>query len=231
MIKRLLAFLAFSLIVLVAEAQKSEYLISLHGSIPIGDFSSNDVESGAFAQRGWGVTLENKFSFSKWPDWLGVGFHFSYQQLEVDEQGIGEAFSDVLEGDITTRVFADQYHPLIADVCAFYELPVTDKLTIDFKGGVGVLFTIFDPIRIDLYNDQGENLLRTQLDFETKPYFNFILGANLGYQFSNTLGAKIFADYNHSNVNISSSYLLQEITSDQKISIINTGIAISITIN
>ena len=215
----------------IAQAQ-SMYNIGFYRSFPVGDYGAQNIENGGFAKGGWGFLLENKFTFPSWPQGLHVGFHFSYQENEIDEQAIGSAFSEALEGTFDVRVSAGSFRPLVATAGPFYEWQLNEKFSIDFKSGAGIMFTGIDPVNLNIYDNQGELILRESVEYQTKPDFSFMLGVNFGYQFSEYWGVSLFADYAYSNESFKSSFInASGAESEQKISFINTGLSVSLKIN
>jgi len=214
----------------ISEAQ-SKYNIGFYRSFPIGEFGATDIEEGGFAEPGWGFLLEDKFTFSSWPEGLNVGFHFSYQENKADGQAIGQAFSEALEGQFDVRVSAGSFRPLVATLGPFYEWKLNQKFSIDFKSGAGIMFTGIDPINLNIYNDQNELILKERVEYQTKPDFSFMLGVNFGYQLSDFWAVNLFADYAYSNESFNSSLVSgSSSSSDQKISFINTGLSLSLRI-
>jgi len=229
--KILFCCMGVMLICQISQAQ-STYDIGFYRSFPIGDYGATDLENGGFAEPGWGFLLENKFTFPAWPEGLNIGFHFSYQENKTDEQSIGNAFSEALEGTFDVRVSAGSFRPLVATVGPFYEWKLNQKFSIDFKSGAGIMFSGIDPINLNIYNDQSELVLRERVEYQTKPDFSFMLGVNFGYQLSDYWAVNLFADYAYANESFNSSLISGSGTSsEQKISFINTGLSLSLKIH
>ncbi len=222
MIRVVLSCLLIALIPVSLYSQ--EVILGFHGSFPLGEDAATD-DDGGFARTGYGGIIESYYRFSSWPEPLYAGLFLSYQTNDIDGAKLAELFNETFGGQLTTTVSRSRYRPLTLLLGPLYRFRLSEKFSLDGKAGVGMMISNIDPIRFNFFDDQGALIVSEELSFNSEPVFAFMLGANLGYQFTSVIGVKFYANYSYGKEEISSSGT----RSDQKISYLNSGLALSIT--
>lgn len=200
-----------------------EYAIGGFASIPVGAYGSSDLEDGGFAKTGAGFSFESANRMDSWPEWLMVGFQFSYQINELDGRAVGRAFNSQ-PGTLSATVTSSFYRPMSITAGPIFRKRIGDKFYSDLKLGGGMMISNIDPITIAIFDANQNLLVSEETQFESKPVFALMCGWNLGYDLSEKLGVRWTTNFTSANEKINTT----DVDSEQKIRSINTGLSLVI---
>lgn len=200
-----------------------EYSIGGFASLPVGAYGSSDLEDGGFAKTGIGFSFESANRMDSWPEWLMVGFQFSYQINELDGRAVGEAFNSQ-PGTFTATVSSSFYRPLSITAGPIFRKRLSDKFYADLKLGGGMMISNIDPITIAIFDANQNLLVSEETQFESKPVFALLFGLNLGYDLTEKFGVRWTTNFATANEKINTT----DVDSEQKIRSINTGLSLVI---
>lgn len=208
---------------------QSELSAGFFYSTPTGNYRSTNLNGGSFAKPGWGFQFQHIVRGPSWPKAVALTLNISYQENELDHTKISERFTAAL-GNRTTLSPAS-YKPLLITLGPVFRIPVTERLNVALKTGIGFMFTNIDSFIIKSYNTQGDEILKEVISFKGHPNFSYLLGIGLNYEVSETLGIGVFSQFSAGREKVETSIgavAMTESTFD--LSFINTGIKISFKI-
>lgn len=166
-------------------------------SFPVGKTASKSLtEDGGFTNRGWGMVVDFRKTWSKLPDGLGFLIHASWQWNELDRVAIQEAYSDYL--GITTTLSESRHSPVVATIGPYYELSTGD-LRISVEGGVGMVINNTTASAFRVFNNSGNEVFSDFINFYHSPAFTYLAGAQVSYRLVvDRLWLSIFGNFNAS---------------------------------
>lgn len=220
--KYTLTLLLFCIVLIKSNAQ--ELNVGPFVSIPTGAFASKDLDDGGFASVGHGIFIESKHRMQSWPEWLHIATQFSYQTNELDGRELSKAYSMTSNSAGDWLISSTFYRPLTFTAGPVYGIQLTEKFSLNFKGGMGLMLSNIDPLRIRFLDDNQNQLINIEIQFESKPVFTYNLGFDVEYQIASPIGVSLFGNFLSANEKIKSL----DLESNQKIKSFNTGILISL---
>jgi len=198
-------------------------------SFPIGAYGSTDLQSGSYAEPGWGVVLENRASMPGFPDGLYLGFHYSYQYNSFNSEEFAKDLASIAENDIYIAISEASYNPSVITFGPYYEFVPFNGFSVELKAGAGILFTNIDPLVIDIYNDRDMLLRSEVLRFSSQPTFTYLAGLGIGFDISRSFRLGIFAEHSSSKEKIKTTFdNVEGIGSEFRISYLNAGISLAL---
>jgi hypothetical protein len=203
---------------------QSKYTIGLFASMPVGSYGSTSAKDGSFAQPGWGFSFEDEGRFKSWPDFFTLGLHLSYQENAVDHEAMAQAFSTAL--NLQTEATAAKYRPVEVTAGPFFDIPITEKIQIGIKTGIGFAITNIDSFRLSVFANPNEAPVVYDLDFKSSPSFTYLLGLNGEFKITRVIGISAFVDFSRARSQVQSFVGTAARTQSHfDLSFINTGIA------
>lgn len=204
--------------------QAQEFSLIPSISIPMGDYSSHDLEKGAFAEPGYGFSFISRARSESWPDWLSVNFLLSYQSNGIDNPALAQEFNSQIGGGVLTAISKSRYNPLMFGLGPVYSRDLSGWLKLNLTSSFGVMYSNFDPVNIKVYDSQQALLLEQEFFFNTKPAFAFSAGAELAGSIASRIDVVLSGNFINSSVDVST---LNQINSAQNISSLNFGLGIN----
>lgn len=224
MLKYLLPALSLSILLSASPVSaQSGYRISLFRSQPTGDFANTGTEASGYALPGWGGSLEHFASSPSWPEGLAFSVRISYQSNQLDNKQLERDTEAALPG-VDVSVSKSHYRPLVLTFGPVYRWEINDTFAFRASAGVGAMVTVLDPIRISIFDTQGNLSGQEDLFFQSLP--------DLTYHFGVAFCVKRFElSVNHSSAKektITTFGDARESESTQKIGFINFAIGFAI---
>ena len=206
---------------------QGKYAIGTFVSWPVGNFGSTAVGDGSFAQPGWGIVFEDEARFKSWPDIFSLGLHISYQQNAMDHNAMAQAFSARL--NLPAEVSEAKYRPLLITLGPFFDIPITPKIDIGIKTGIGFALTNIDSFELTVYPSPNEAPVQYGVDFKSSPSFTYLLGINGELKVSRVIGLTAFVDFSSARSKLESFVAnVGRTQSHYDLSFVNTGLGIAV---
>jgi len=168
-------------------------------SLPTGEYSSNNLDEGAFTMVGLSLGADAFWYFYKN---LGVVADFSYSLHSVDAPALATetlyASEDPLLNDLYAR--SDPYKAISILLGLQYNYKLLNKLSIEPKAFMGVMIasTPFQLFETE-YFLLGEDYYKKTSSRDESLAYKF--GLNFQYDVSACLGLKLMTDYTFSKMN------------------------------
>ncbi|NVK84833.1 MAG: hypothetical protein HWE21_10965 [Cytophagia bacterium] len=223
-IRIILALIIYGGIICHNPIQAQEFTFMPSVSIPVGEYSSQDLENGGFAKTGVGFHFMSKARSENWPDWLSVNFQLSQQINKIDGQALAQAFNAELGGGVLTAVSGSRYKPLMIGLGPVFSKNISGWLKYNITSSFGIMYANFDPLKIKVFDDQRVLLLEQEYFFTTKPSFSYSLGAEMVGSISQKIDLVLSGMFMNSNVDVSTT---DQLNSSQSTSSINFGLGIN----
>jgi len=205
---------------------QSKYAIGTFASWPVGRYASTKPSDGGFAQPGWGIMFENEARFKSWPQIFSMGLHLSYQQNAMDNTAMARAFSTAL--NVRTEVTEAKYRPLLITLGPFFDIPLSSRLDLGIKTGIGFAITNIDAFNLSVYPTSGAPVVYN-IDFKTSPAFTYLLGLNAEYKINDIIVLTSFVDFSGARSKVDSFVgTVARTQSDYDLLFLNTGLGIAI---
>jgi hypothetical protein len=206
---------------------QSKYAIGSFASWPVGSYASTKAADGSFAQPGWGIMFENEARFKSWPRIFSMGLHLSYQQNTMDNNAMNRAFSTAL--NVRTEATEAKYRPLLITLGPFFDIPVSSRLDLGIKTGIGFAITNIDAFNLSLYAPSGGAPIVYNIGFKTSPAFTYLLGLNAEYTVNDIIVLTSFVDFSGARSKVDSFVgTLGRTQSNYDLLFLNTGLGIAI---
>jgi hypothetical protein len=223
---RYLTTLAILFSPLLSGAQ-SKYSLGLSASWPVGNYASTSPHEGSFAQPGWGIMFENEARSKSWPRIFSLGLHLSYQQNAMDNLAMAQEFSLALNRP--AEVSEGKYRPFLMTLGPFFDIPLTTKINIGIKTGIGFALTNIDSFALSVVEVAGERPVLYDFDFKSTPSFTFLLGLNGEFKLTRVLGLTVFADFSGARTQVESFVgTAARVQSLYDLQFINTGLGVAV---
>lgn len=219
-------FAAFSV------SAQQEFSFGLTYSQPVGKYASNSLQEGGFADPGWGLYLDSKTAQASWPFGLQLGLHFSYQEHQFSQRELTNAFDNFFKQQIgneySTLISVGYYKPLIMTLGPYYDLYLSEKLTLNIKTGIGVLFVNMDTMKFNILDQNNDVIAQETLHFEGNAVFTYFVGGVISYSLSEDWSLGISVDHSGGKSEITTSFSRDnKINAVQKVAFINLGMQLS----
>jgi len=207
-----------------------KYSLGMLGSWPVGNYASTSPQEGSFARPGWGIMFENEAHFKSWPKFFSLGFHLSYQQNALDNQSMAQAFSRALNR--TAIVSEGKYRPLLMTLGPFFDIPLSPKIDIGLKTGIGFALTNIDSFTLSVLDASGGSAHIYDLDFKSAPSFTFLLGLNAEYKVTRIFNVTLFIDFSGARNQVESFVgTTARVQSQYDLQFVNTGLGVAVILD
>lgn len=189
--------------------------------IPIGKFSSTDLQTGGFANPGFGFYFDSKNTFTN-----GLSFisHTTYAWVPLDRKSLDNAFSTELGQ--RTVIEGGKHQPFLTTFGLGYDLNPFKGVSLGFTAQGGVLYNSFKPFDITVYNANNSVALSDNLKYDSHFSFAYVLGLNLKIPLlTDLIDLQIIGDYSGSRfTSVLRGSTLKAIPTTQQIQMLNVGI-------
>lgn len=167
-------------------------------SVPVGEYSYNNLEDGAFTTAGLSLGADAFWTFYKN---LGVVADFSYSLHSVDASALATetlyASEDPLLNDLYAR--SDPYKAISLMMGLQYEYQIFPKFSIAPKAMLGIMFasTPFQLFETEYFLLGEDYYKKTSSRDESLAYK---VGLNFQYDLTTCLALKLMTDYTYSRM-------------------------------
>ena len=219
--------LLMAMIAMHSVPAQSKYAIGSFASWPVGSFASTHASDGSFAQPGWGVVFEDEAHLRTWPPIFSMGLHISYQQNAMDNTAMEREFSKYFGA--RTEVSEAKYRPLLVTLGPFFDIPLSPRLDLGIKTGIGFALTNIDSFTLAVQPPAGGLSSSYDVAFKTSPAFTYLLGLNAEFKASDIVGLMLFMDFSGARSKVDSFVgTIGRTQSDFDLLFINTGLGMTI---
>jgi hypothetical protein len=229
--KKILTFLAFTLIWYTANAQnvgKSTISISLGPSFPIGKFALKDMsdEESGLAKIGGFLDLSYGYQLSKY---LGITAALKGSVHGIDFSSYAVPSGVGASSQTTTTTW--KTGAILVGLSQVFPLSEDGKFKFELRELAGIQSTKSPEVNVSI-NVPGIGNMNSKQESAKATSFAYALGAGFSYSVDRAIGLKLFADYGASNpkfdVSASSGTNTTQQESAQRINMVNLGVGLTI---
>lgn len=208
--------------------QDKNSFVSLRGgvSIPVGQYSSNDLDNGCFTLPGFTTGVEGAWYFKPW---LGIGgqFGLNFHPVDVSTLGYEKVNSDPFLEDVTIR--SDPYQIITGTVGLFSNWKFWNIFSLHGKILGGVMWA---KTPYQLYKPQYFLVGPEYFEITSSKDLNIALvtGAGIQVDVSPCIAFRIDAEYAYSKMVFGFKTATQTRYEYRNISYINTSLALIIVL-
>jgi len=230
--KKNLFLVVFVLFYLQSSAQnssKSSLDITLGASFPTGNFAGKNLfgEDDGLAKTGAFMELSYRNQFSKV---LGFAAALKGSLYGIDASGFSLPSGTGASSQINTTTW--KTGTVLGGIYQLIPLSNNQKFSLEFRELAGIQFSSSPEMTINA-TIPGVGSMSGKQESASSTSFAYALAAGFRYQLNNSLGLKIFTDYNSSSakfgsINVSSGGTTAQESSNQKITVVNVGVGLNI---
>lgn len=193
-------------------------------SVPVGQFSSTDLENGGFAKTGWGFFFDSKTVLKN-----GLSFisHSTYSWVPFNQAAMATTFSSEL-GKHTT-VTGGKYMPFLTTLGVGYEFHPAPFLTFGITAQGGLMYNSSKSFELTVYDtDNTTVLFKDDMKFDAQFSLAYVFGAQVNFRLiKDLIDFQITGDYSASQFNSTlRGQNLDPIKTKQQIQLVNFGAGI-----
>lgn len=175
-------------------AQEKYLSISGGYTIPLGDFSSSDINSkqSGFANNGYNFSFEMTFFFS---DFVGLGANLRFNNVSFNSQLFNDLLIEKFQGQLESiSLTSGNYNLHNFLIGPYIKFDAGDYFSLYGKAFLGVM-TTFRPNQSLNYKLPLENSQSIETVGKYSGSFAYNLGAGAFVKFNRKLGLRLSADY------------------------------------
>ncbi|MGC3948699.1 MAG: hypothetical protein QM762_30065 [Chryseolinea sp.] len=129
-----------------------------------------------------------------------------------------------------TEISTAKYRPFLLTFGPYFDIPLSSKLDLGIKTGIGFALTNIDSFELLLYPNPNEAPTSIDLDFKTSPSFTYLLGINGEYKISRVIGIMAYLDFSAARSKVDSFVgSVGRAQSYFDLSFINSGLGVTVT--
>lgn len=160
-------------------------------AMPIGNFGSNDVNTGGFATNGYGFAFDSKSYLTH-----GISFisHSSYSWVDLDSKSMSEELTKSL--GLKTELLNGQHRPFFSTIGVNYDYYFNSRINFGVNAQAGILYNSFRPMEMKVYDANNSVIYSDILSFNSNFSFAYCFGANVTFAIiPHVLAFQLSADY------------------------------------
>lgn len=208
---------------------QSEFSAGLFASLPVGEYGSNGLAEGGFANPGMGVYVHSQSDIGWLPYGFQLEFRFSFQRHTINTGAIEKTFNPYFQSQLglqtNTFVSAGAYRPVQLSFGPHYRWKFSPDWSARIGAGVGVIFANMDEVVFAITDPAGTALAVETINNGSEPLFSWYAGLRLERQFSDSWSAGIFGDFNGGSSNLEAEFDLPDgFKTTRPVHFVNTGL-------
>lgn len=195
-------------------------------SNPLGDFGSEDIENGGYAESGWGLVFDSKTKFQGINHW-GYRSHSTYSWNNLNTEAMARDFTDEL--GLETQITDSRYSPLYTSIGPNFEAGLGDFVAIELYGLAGIVFTDTRAFTITVFDEMGDQLFKEVVNFDNNVAFGYNFGADIRFSvIPDMLFLSLYADYMAANQKSTLSFDTENLEGVTQMRFLNFGLKLAV---